>query len=289
LPTVAGFSGVLAVAGPYRALKVSNLDDLNSILSEQGPQPAEQPATVEAPQQEAQQEAPTGDEGTAPVQPQEDQIETHRKGLETAVVAERRKRQEAEQRAQALEAKIAEYTRAQQPQQQQDGPPDPNQFQDNPQEYWRQLARFEAREEMKAEKARQEQDAQARKQQEQIATFQSAAQKAVDAGKTEFKDFDAVVNSGLAPFMTPVMQQALVFTQNGHKVAYYLGKNPGEAARIAQMDPPAMLMELGELRAKVSAPKRVELPQTLTQERNAQGRFVPVDDIPSLDAILGRK
>lgn len=287
MPAVAGFSGVLAVAGPNRALKVSNLDDLNSILSEQGPAPEQQPAPEVV--QEAVQEQATGDEGTAPVQTQDDPIETHRKGLETAVVAERRKRQEAEQRAQALEAKIAEYTRTQQPQQQQDGPPDPNQYQDNPQEYWRLLARFEAREEMKAEKARQEQDAQARKQQEQIASFQTAAQKAVDAGKSEFTDFDAVVNSGLAPFMTPVMQQALVFTPNGHKVAYYLGKNPGEAARIAQMDPPSMLMELGELRAKVAAPKRVELPQTLTQERNAQGRFVPADDIPTLDAILGRK
>jgi hypothetical protein len=50
-----------------------------------------------------------------------------------------------------------------------------------------------------------------------------------------------------------------------------------------------MLMELGEMRAKVAAPKRVELPQTLTQERNAQGRFVPADDIPSLEAIFARK
>lgn len=263
------------------------LDDLNSILSDEGQQPDQQPAPEVVPEQ-VQDEATGVDSGTPPP-PQEDAIETHRKGLETAVVAERRKRQEAEQRAQALEAKIAEYTKTQQPQQQQDGPPDPNQFQENPQEYWRQLARFEAREEMKAEKARQEQDAQARKQQEQIASFQTAAQKAVDAGKAEFTDFDAVVNSGLAPFMTPVMQQALVFTPNGHKVAYYLGKNPGEAARIAQMDPPSMLMELGELRAKVAAPKRVELPQTLTQERNAQGRFVPADDIPTLEAIFARK
>ncbi len=262
------------------------MDDLNSILSEEGAKPEQQPAPETV--QEAPQEEATGVESGTPPQTQDDPIETHRKGLETAVVAERRKRQEAEQRAQALEAKIAEFAKTQQPQTQ-DGPPDPNQYQDNPQEYWRLLARYEAREELKAEKARQEQDAQARKQQEQIATFQNAAQKAVDAGKAEFSDFDAVVNSGLAPFMTPVMQQALVFTQNGHKVAYYLGKNPGEAARIAQMDPPQMLMELGELRAKVAAPKRVELPQTLTQERNAQGRFVPADDTPSLDAILGRK
>lgn len=277
---------MLAVAGPNRAWKVSNLDDLNSILSDQA-QPAEQPAQVEAPAQEVTQEA-TGEESTAPVQTQDDPIETHRKGLETAVVAERRKRQEAEQRAQALEAKIAEYAKTQQPQQQ-DGPPDAAQYQDNPQEYWRLLARYEAREEMKAEKARQEQEAQQRKQADAVANFQSAAQKAVEAGKTEFQDFDAVINAGLAPFMTPIMQQALVFTPNGHKVAYYLGKNPGEAARISQMDPPQMLMELGELRAKVTTPKRVELPQTLTQERNAQGRFVPADDIPSLEAIFARK
>ena len=277
---------MLAVAGPNRAWKVSNLDDLNSILSDQA-QPAEQPAQVEAPAQEVTQEA-AGEESTTPVQTQDDPIETHRKGLETAVVAERRKRQEAEQRAQALEAKIAEYAKTQQPQQQ-DGPPDPNQYQDNPQEYWRLLARYETREELKAEKARQEQEAQQRKQADAVASFQSAAQKAVDAGRTKYQDFDAVINAGFAPFMTPIMQQALVFATNGHEVAYYLGKNPGEAARISQMDPAQQLMELGELRAKVNTPKRVELPQTLTQERNAQGRFVPADDIPPFEAIFARK
>jgi hypothetical protein len=263
------------------------LDDLDSILSDEGSKPDQQPAP-EVVQGQVQEEA-TGVESGTPPPPQEDAIETHRKGLETAVVAERRKRQEAEQRAQALEARIAEYTKTQQPQQQQDGPPDPAQFQDNPQDYWRLLARYEAREEMKADKARQEQEQQQRKQQEHIANFQTAASKAVDAGKAEFPDFDAVVNSGLAPFMNQIMQQALVFTPNGHKVAYYLGKNPGEAARIAQMEPAQMLMELGEMRAKVAAPKRVELPQTLTQERNAQGRFVPADDIPTLEAIFARK
>lgn len=263
------------------------MDDLNSILSDQGNNEQPQEAAQET-AQPVEQQQPTGEESATPAPQQDDPIETHRKGLETAVVAERRKRQEAEAKAQALEQRIAEFERSKQEAKQPDGPPDPAQFQDNPEEYWRQLARYEVREEMKAAQVRSEAERERAKQEQAVANFRTAAEKVVSDGSAEFPDFTPVVNAGLGPFLNPTMQQALVFTPNGHKVAYYLGKNPAEAARISQLEPIQMLMELGELRSKVNAPKRVELPQTLTQERNAQGRFKPADDIPSLEAILGR-
>lgn len=288
LPAVAGQSGVLAVAGPYRACEGEQLDDLNSILSEQGAsEPAEQPAQAETQAQEAQQDEPTGVEGAAPAQTQDDPIETHRKGLETAVVAERRKRQEAEQRAQALEARIAAL---QQPQQttQAEGPPDPANYQENPQEYWRLMARYEARAELQAV-VRQSQEAQARQAQEAAQRqAQDRVSGIVAAGQAKFQDYDAAINSGLAPFLNRTLLDVIADSEQGAEVSYWLAKNPGEAARVSALPERQMVREVTKLEAKLTKPAAPVLPQTLTTERNAQGRFVPADDTPTLEAILGR-
>ena len=262
-------------------------DDLNSILSEQGAQQTEaQPAQAETQAQEVQQDEPTGVEGAAPAQTQEDPIETHRKGLETAVVAERRKRQEAEQRAQALEARIAAL---QQPQQTaQEGPPDPANYQDNPQEYWRLLARYEARAELQAV-VRQSQEAQARQAQEAAQRqAQDRVSGIVAAGQVKFPDYDAAINSGLAPFLNRTLLDVIADSEQGAEVSYWLAKNPGEAARVSALPERQMVREVTKLEAKLTKPAAPALPQTLTSERNAQGRFVAADDIPTLDAILGR-
>lgn len=263
-------------------------DSLDNVLSEQGKTQTEQVQTEQV--QTEQIAETTGEQAATPAETQDDPLEKHRKGLEAAAAAERRKRQEAEQREAAANAKLEQLLRQQQPKPAEEGAPDPNDYQDNPQEYWRLLARYEARQELRAEQVRLKQEQERQQAQSRQAQFQEAASKAVMAGQAEFQDFDTVVNSGLAPFMTPVMQQALVLTQGGHKIAYHLGKNPLEAARIAQLDPMSMLIELGELRTKVTNPTRQPIPQTLTQTRDARGQFKPADDgPPSLEAILGRK
>ena len=268
------------------------MGDLNELFGEQ---PAPEQETQAAPEAvETQPEASTGDEQQAPpAEAKEDPIETHRKGLETAVVAERRKRQEAEQRAAAIEAQLQQLMQRSQPAQQaqtDDGAPNPENFTDNPQEYWRQLARYEARQELKAEKERLEAEKQANAAQEQQRKFMEAAAEAVKAGQAEFEDFDNAINTGLAPYMTPVLQQALVLTKGGHKVAYHLAKNPLEAARISQLDPMSMLMELGEIRTKATATQRPSIPKTLTTARDARGQFTgqAFDGPTPLDSILSR-
>lgn len=261
-------------------------NSLDSVLSEQGApeQAAEQPPEVV----EQQADEPTGEQASAPpAPPADDPIETHRKGLETAVVAERRKRQEAEARAQALEQRLQEYAKPAPAVE--EGAPDPAQYQDNPQEYWAKLARFEARQELKLEREKQRAEAERAAQQKRQGEFVEAAAKAVDAGRAEFTDFDAVVNNGLAPFMNQALQAALVSSPNGHKLAYHLGKNPAEAARLAQMPPHLMFMELGELRGKVQGQQKPSIPQTLTQARDTRGQFKPTFDGPTpLSSILGR-
>lgn len=258
---------------------------------------SEQPAEpLEPVAQEVQEpaEQATGEEVAAtPAEPQDDPMERHRKGLEAAAVAERNKRQAAEARAQALEERIRQFEQQQQRQQpaNTEGEPDPQdpRYQENPQAYWRDLARYEARQELKqqaeADKARQQQEEQDRVQ----LAFKERVQNVVEQGRTKFPDFDAVINSGLSPFLNPTMHQALGLSDNGHETAYWLGKNPAEAARISQLPPMLMVLELGRVAAKASAPAPAPIPRTLTDVRNAAGQFAArQSEITPLDAILTR-
>lgn len=261
---------------------------LESVFSEQAAE-AQEPAqeTVQEPVEQA-----TGDEVTAaPAEPPEDQIERHRKGLEAAAVAERNKRQAAESRAQALEERIRQFEAQQQPVKP-EGEPDPQdpRYQENPQAYWRDLARHEARQELKqqaeAEKASRQQEEQHRQQ----AAFKERIDAVVNEGRAKYGDFDAVINAGLGAFLNPTMQQAIALGENGQDVAYWLGKNPAEAARISQLPPMLMVLELGRVSAKATAPAPSPIPRTLTDVRNAQGQFAPRQDGPTpLDAVLSRK
>lgn len=259
------------------------MSDFESVFSNQGPT-EDKPA--ETPQVEATE--PTGEASAPPAPQQEDPIETHRKGLETAVVSERRRRQEAEARAQALEARIQEFSRQQQPQQQTEGPPDPTQFENNPQEYWRLLARYEARQELQQTmKAAQERHQAEQQQQAHQAALQRVGEM-VSKGQMKYRDFDAVINAGLGPFLNPGMRDALADSDVGEEVSYWLAKNPAEAARISALPDRQMVREVTRLEAKLAKPAAQELPQTLTQVRDARGQFKPADDIPSLEAIFAR-
>lgn len=258
-------------------------------MSEQAAEPQEQaPESVQEPVEQA-----TGEEvAAAPAEPQEDQIERHRKGLEAAAVAERNKRQAAEARAQALEERVRQFEAQQQAKPASDGEPDPQdpRYQENPQAYWRDLARYETRQELKqqaeAEKANRQQEEQHRAQ----TAFKERIDAVVNEGRAKYGDFDAVINAGLGAFLNPTMQQAIALGENGQDIAYWLGKNPAEAARISQLPPMLMVLELGRVAAKATVPAPSPIPRTLTDVRNAQGQFAPRQDGPTpLDAVLSRK
>lgn len=266
------------------------MDDtsLQSVLSEQE---AAQPEPVQETAPEPVEQA-TGEEVAAtPAEPQDDPMERHRKGLEAAAVAERTRRQAAEARAQALEERVRQFEAQQQPAKT-DGEPDPQdqRYQENPQAYWRDLARYEARQELKqqaeAEKATRQQEEQHRQQ----AAFKERIDAVVNEGRAKYGDFDAVINAGLGAFLNPTMQQAIALGENGQDIAYWLGKNPAEAARISQLPPMLMALELGRVASKATAPAPSPIPRTLTDVRNAQGQFAARQDgATPLDAILARK
>lgn len=94
--------------------------------------------------------------------------------------------------------------------------------------------------------------------QQQIASQSKAQQEAVlssweaktSKAETKFEDFDEVVGDlkPITPWALAIMQ-----SENGDEVAYYLGKHIKEAQKIAQMDPVSQIREIGRLEAKLLA------------------------------------
>lgn len=72
--------------------------------------------------------------------------------------------------------------------------------------------------------------------------------------RDRFKDYDAVTRSQEV-MITPQMLEVITDSEHGPDIAYHLGKNPAEAARIAALPPVRLARELGRIEAQVSAPR----------------------------------
>lgn len=86
----------------------------------------------------------------------------------------------------------------------------------------------------------------------------SVSQQVFEARETlvreRFPDYDAVARSPNVQ-ITPSMAEVIYDSEAGPEIAYHLGKNPAEAARIAALPAIRQAAELGRLEAKISAPK----------------------------------
>jgi hypothetical protein len=259
---------------------------LGSIFSEEqtAPEPERVEVAPEPEQQEPEAEV-TGEQAAPPAAPQEDPIEKHRKGLEAAALAERRRRQEIEQEFAQFKAQVTAQQKQAEPE-----APDANQYTDTA-AYLRDVARYEATQAFREQQQQAQQVEMQRREMAQQQAFAAKADESVAMGQAKYPDFDAAINTGLAPFLNPDLQRALVLSRDGHDVAYFLAKNPAETARIASLSPLEMAMEIGELRSRVKAPPKVEIPQTLTQARDSRGQFKPnsYTGPTPLDDILTRR
>jgi hypothetical protein len=119
-----------------------------------------------------------------------------------------------------------------------------------PEEYTRAVAEQAVREvgaEILARQASQAREAAAR-------AAQDAWAEATAAFREKAPDFDAVAhNPNLA--ITPVMADAIRESSRGAEVAYYLGKNPAEAARIASLPPVSQATAIARLEARIEDPQ----------------------------------
>lgn len=78
--------------------------------------------------------------------------------------------------------------------------------------------------------------------------------KRLAAATVEIPDFEDVVASSDVP-MTQPMQQAIMESDIGPKLAYYLASNPEEAERIAAMSPIGAIRTLGRIEERLATAK----------------------------------
>lgn len=83
-------------------------------------------------------------------------------------------------------------------------------------------------------------------------TFRGRVESQVDLGRGEFEDFDDVVLSNPDLPVSQSMAETLLEMEQGHKVAYYLGKNPEEAEDISKMSRAKQTMALVQIEAKLA-------------------------------------
>ena len=175
--------------------------------------------------------------------------ELTRKAREAERVAaeERAAREAAEARLQAMTAMPPEADLV---------PPTfetPEQFQRDMAVYTQQLAERASRDAVQAEQARQAEEQARKTQQAHVDGIRASFQERVEAARPELQDYDDVVNNPDLPISVP-LAAAIAQHPLGPKLAYHLGKNLGEAARIAKMPVALQLMELGDLARTLKNP-----------------------------------
>lgn len=93
----------------------------------------------------------------------------------------------------------------------------------------------------------------AAREQLRVQQFNDACNRAYEAGKKEFKDFDdSLRNFGMLGGLPQEFLEIASSMPDGHKVLYALGKNPEEASRVLSLPPLQMAMELARVADKVT-------------------------------------
>ena len=226
-------------------------------MSEEAGAPAPEETPVEAPVAEAAPETPAeGAQGAQNASEQapeekppgepEDTPEraAKRQGrrFERRLDAAYRRAAEAQARAEFLEKQLAEVR----PQAKPDpGAPKLENYSDI-EEYAKAREDFAKAQALKELTTRQQAEAQKREAEAIARSWQEKTAKA----DSKYDDFDEVVGD-LQP-NTP-FTRAIMEADNGEEIAYYLGKNPKEAARIVALNPIAQAREIGKLEAKLLA------------------------------------
>lgn len=137
--------------------------------------------------------------------------------------------------------------------------------------YMAAMARYEARQEHMALR-KQEQEAAAKTQHEkliadqhrQMVEKQKTLRQMTEAAEKKYPDFFEKVFNQSPEIMpiTPIIGEAILESDVGQDVAYYLGTHPEEAQRLAKLSPTAALREFGKIEASLvkqqsAAPKPI--------------------------------
>ena len=125
-------------------------------------------------------------------------------------------------------------------------------------------------------KEREAKESQTRQQQE-VAKLHESYTKQTEQARQAYSDFDDVVQYHDLP-ISHAMAEAIMRSTNGADVAYYLGKNPDQAARIASLDPFSAAVEIGRIAATVVRPQPRKTSNAPPPIQPVGARATPVTD-----------
>jgi hypothetical protein len=216
------------------------------------------PATAETP--------PVSEKPTEPAENKvQDAVEKHDepipKGVQKRIDRAVRQKYEAEARAKMLEERIAAIEAAQKPQYKpDDSEPTIDKF-ENFDQYVAAKAEYIAKKQIESTLTEREKRQSAEREAAERTKTAESWNKRVASATAEMPDFEDVLASSDVP-MTPAMQQAIMESDIGPRLAYHLAKNPEEAEKIAGMNPIGAIRALGRIEERLANSK----PQVKTTE-----------------------
>lgn len=145
-------------------------------------------------------------------------------------------------------------------------------------EYVEALTEWKARKAVTAAMAeRDAQRAESAKQDAMSTKAETFAQRAA-LFKATAEDFDEVMESAEKIRVSQSMREAILDSEYGPQISYHLAKNPDEAAKIAAMEYNAAARAIGRIEAKIEAGKQsaktTNAPDPVTPVRGSGGKFV---------------
>lgn len=205
---------------------------------------------------------------------------------ETETKSQRRRRMRRE-REEAREAEISRLAKENERLRQQASrlkPPRPEQFR-NDAEYLAAMTAYNVRKQdtdEAAQRIRSEYDAVESGDKE---TLGAQMDDFLSEGVTKYKDFAAKLTrepKDGGPKITPIMAEALIESDTGIDVAYYLATNTAEAEKIAKLPPVAQARAIWELESKVQdqrKPAVSKAPPPVKPVRGSSGNTKPVSEM----------
>jgi len=194
------------------------------------------------------------------------------KGVQKRIDRAVRDKYEAEARSRALEERIAAMEQRQyqqpQPRQQDTAEPTIDKF-ENFDEYVAAKAAYIAKQQIESTLSAREQRQEAERQAAEQSKIADSWGKRVMQATAEMPDFEDVLSSSDLP-MTGVMRQAIMESDVGPKLAYYLATHPEETAQISAMSGTGAVRALGRIEERLASQKPV------VKTTNAPAPVVPV-------------
>jgi hypothetical protein len=178
--------------------------------------------------------------------------------------AERSARIEMQKRLDAIEARL---TPPKEPVKEDGERPTPDKFEygELDTKYITALAKYEARQEIRAERAADEKKRQTEAAAASQREIQAKAASVIEAGRAKYDDFDDVVLQSpiINKELTQVVHDLLLESDVGPDIAHHLASNPKEAREIFSKSPARQAALFGALEAKFSATSAAEPPKAV--------------------------